>query len=91
MHKVFNAKSFWTFVCFAAFFIFTTSLITQQWWLNIFTMILGLAFKYRGDKIVFPQYAKLRKQREAKLQAYLDKRQEKNNNYVRNKRNKYSK
>lgn len=87
MHKVFNAKSFWTFVCFAAFFIFTSSLITKMWWLNIFTMILGLAFKYYGDPVCFPERAKERKVREEKMQAYLNKRQEMNSNYVRNKRN----
>lgn len=87
MHKVFNAKSLWTFVCFVAFFIFTSSLITQAWWLNIFTMILGLAFKYYGDPICFPERTKIRKEREEKMQTYLDKRQEKNISYLRNKRN----
>ena len=87
MHKVFNAKSFRTFVCFVAFFIFTSSLITQAWWLNIFTMILGLAFKYYGDPICFPERTKIRKEREEKMQTYLDKRQEKNISYLRNKRN----
>lgn len=50
-------------------------------------MILGLAFKYYGDEICFPERAKLRKEREAKMQTYLNKRQEMNSNYVRNKRN----
>ncbi|WP_319425710.1 hypothetical protein [Lactobacillus crispatus] len=49
-------------------------------------MVLGLAFKYYGDPICFPERAKLRKQREEKMQAYLDKRQELNSSYVRNKR-----
>lgn len=57
-----------------------------MWWLNVFTMVLGLAFKYYGDPIYFPERAKLRKQREEKMQAYLDKRQELNSSYVRNKR-----
>lgn len=87
MHKVLSKKSFWTFVCFIAFLIFTVSLITHMWWLNIFTMLLGLAFEYKGDKIVFPQYAKLQKQREANFQKYLDKRQERNMSYI-HKRNK---
>ena len=50
-------------------------------------MILGLAFKYYGDPVCFPERAKERKVREEKMQAYLDKRQEMNSNYVRNKRN----
>lgn len=87
MHRILNAKSFWTLVCFAAFSIFTTSLVTKIWWLNIFTMILGLAFKYYGDEVCFPERAKLRKEREAKMQTYLNKRQEKNSNYLHNKRN----
>ncbi|WP_297820147.1 hypothetical protein [uncultured Lactobacillus sp.] len=87
MHKILSTKSFWTFVCFVAFFIFTTSLITKLWWLNIFTMILGLLFKYFGDAICFPERAKLKRVREEKMQSYLDKRQEMNSNYVRNKRN----
>lgn len=87
MNKVLNAKSFWTFVCFVAFLLFTTSLITKMWWLNIFTMILGLAFKYYGDSVCFPERAKQRKEREEKVQTYLEKRQELNSSYVRNKRN----
>lgn len=88
MNKLFNAKSFWTFVCFVAFLIFTTSLITHLWWINIFTMILGLAFKHYGDDIVFPQYAKERKEQEKRVNAFLNKRQEDNINYIRNKRKK---
>jgi len=75
-------------VCFVAFAIFTTSLITGIWWINIFTMILGLIFKYHGDNIVFPQYARVHKERKEKLQEMLEKRQEKNCNYLRNKRKK---
>ena len=80
MRQVFNKKAFWTFVCFIAFLTFTISLMTKMWWLNIFTMILGLAFKYYGDDVVFPQYVKQRQVREEKLQEYLDKRQEQNYN-----------
>ncbi|EFD99565.1 hypothetical protein HMPREF0891_1388 [Lactobacillus crispatus 214-1] len=50
-------------------------------------MILGLAFKYYGDPICFPERTKIRKEREEKMQTYLDKRQEKNISYLRNKRN----
>lgn len=57
-----KTKQFWTLISFITFLLFTVSIYTKLYWLNIFVIALGLLVNKKGTDILFPNYVRKREQ-----------------------------
>ncbi|MDN2454192.1 hypothetical protein [Lactobacillus sp. UCMA15818] len=62
-------KNFWTAVSFLTFILFVLAITTQQYWINIFVIILGLLIKRYGSH---PLFAEGKRKRKAIMQELID-------------------
>ncbi|WEV71124.1 hypothetical protein OZY43_01405 [Lactobacillus sp. ESL0785] len=53
MRKSSSKKIFWTCLSFLTFGLFSLALISKNYWLNIFVIILGMLINKKGSDVLF--------------------------------------
>lgn len=53
MRKMSNEKFFWTCLSFLTFGLFSLAILTKNYWINIFVIVLGLLINKKGSDALF--------------------------------------
>lgn len=53
MKKTTSKKLFWTCLSFLAFGLFCLAIISKNYWINFFVIILGLLVNKKGSEVLF--------------------------------------